>query len=329
MPDPAFIWTRPGHWLYQLWFRPKAGLERSLRAGGPFEQWRTRRARGAMRVAAGSLPAIPVRAPHHDEPCLVFLTGSRYWEQTAFCLRSLQVQTPGKMWPVIVVDDDTLQSHERSALEAAFPGMPVAGGARLRDALDATLPRGRFPALRSHRESFVLLRKLTDVHAARPGANLLLDADMLFHRRPDALLEWIENPAQPLVMTDCKESYGYDRARLSALTAAPLPPRVNTGVCGLVSARIDWDRMEHWTRLLLETRGSSYFLEQALVALLLSNSPHRFLSATDYVVGPSPREILAPRACLHHFVALTKRDYFRHAWRPYATATPGAPACLA
>ena len=321
MPAPAFIWTRPGHWLYQLWHRPKASLERSVREGGPFEQWKTRRARTEMRVAAARLAPMPVRAPRNDEPCLFFLTGNSYWEQTAFCLRSLQLQTPGQTWPVVVVDDDTLQPAQWASLAAAFPGLSLTAGENLRQSLDTRFPCGRFPALRAHREHFALLRKLTDVHAARPGANLFLDADMLFHRQPAALLAWFDDPSQPLVMTDLTESYGYSRAQLSALTSTSIPPLVNTGVCGLVSARIDWTEVERWTRTLLDTCGSHYFLEQALVALLLGETPFRQLSATDYIVGPPSAEILAPRACLHHYVALTKRDYFRHAWRRFATET--------
>ncbi len=322
MPAPPFIWTRPGHWLYQLWHRPKAGLERSVREGGPFEQWKTRRARAEMRAAAARLTPLPVRPPRDGEPCLFFLTGNGYWEQTAFCLRSLQLQTPGQVWPVAVLDDDTLQPAQRASLAAAFPGLSVTGGESLRRSLDSRFPRERFPALRAHREHFVLLRKLTDVHAVRGGANLFLDADMLFHRRPAAVLAWLDDPLQPLVMTDLAEAYGYSRAQLSVVASTSIPPLVNTGVCGLVSARIDWTAMERWTRTLLETHGSSYFLEQALVALLLGDAPFRQLPPQDYIVGPSSVEIHSPRACLHHYVGLTKRDYFRHAWQRFAGNTP-------
>jgi len=329
MRQPAFEWTRPGHWLYQLWHRPRAAVARSVREGGPVAQWKTHRARQAMRMAAAALPTLPVRSPGEGDACLVFLTGARYWEQTAFCLRSFQIHAPDRLWPVLLVDDGTLSPAMTRRLASAFPGLHIVSGTPLQQALDARLPSGRFPTLREHRMRFTLLRKLTDVHAARPGANLVLDADMLFHRRPDALIDWLGDPSLPIVMTDFKESNGYGRARLSTLVTGPIPTLVNTGVCGMSSSAMDWDNLERWTRTLLSTHGSSYFLEQALTALLLSGTPHRQLPPADYIVAPNTDEILQPKACLHHYVDLAKRGYFRHAWRGFAGWSParmGAPS---
>ncbi len=317
MPQPPFSWTRPGHWLYQLWYRPLAAVQRSRREGGPLEQWKNHRGRQAMRAAAIRLPAMPVRSPQQGEPCLIFLTGHAYWEQSAFCLRSLQVQVPGRIWPVLFMDDGTLSPAQRRSLDSAFPGSAVVSEVSLQQALDVLLPVNRFPTLREHRRHFPLLRKLTDTHAARPGPNLVLDADMLFHHPPDALLVWMDDPSLPMVMTDCQESYGYKRSVLATLAAGPIPESVNTGICGFETSTIDWSNLERWTHSLLTTQGSSYFLEQALVALLLSDRPHRQLSRNDYQVAPDPTEILNPTAVLHHYVALTKRGYFRQAWRRY------------
>ncbi len=271
-----------------------------------------------MREAASRLQAIPVRSPNEDEPCLVLLTGHGYWEQSAFCLRSLQSQVPGRLWPVRIVDDGTLSPAHRHSLGSAFPGVTFVSGSQLHHALNALLPESRFPTLRQHRRHFPLLRKLTDVHASRPGANLVLDADMLFHRPPLEVLAWMDDPSLPIVMTDCAESYGYSREALATFATGMIPSSVNTGICGFRTSTIDWDGLERWTRSLLSTHGSSYFLEQALVALLLSGRPHRQLSPRDYRVAPEPDEILNPSALLHHYVALTKRGYFRHAWRRYS-----------
>lgn len=325
MPQPPFSWKRPGHWLYQLWYRPLAAVQRSRREGGPLEQWKNHRGRQAMRTAAIRLPAMPVRSPQQGEPCLIFLTGHAYWEQSAFCLRSLQAQVPGRTWPVLFIDDGTLSPAQWRSLDSAFPGSNVVSGSSLQRALDALLPVNRFPTLREHRRYFPLLRKLTDTHAARPGPNLVLDADMLFHRPPDELLAWMDDPSLPMVMTDCQESYGYARSVLATLAPGPIPESINTGICGFETSTIDWNDLERWTRFLLGTQGSSYFLEQSLVALLLSGRSHRQLSRDNYQVAPAPAEILNLRAVLHHYVALTKRGYFRHAWRRYASSDDRMP----
>jgi hypothetical protein len=37
--------------------------------------------------------------------------------------------------------------------------------------------------------------------------------------------------------------------------------------------------------------------------------------AADYVTKPGRAESIAPRAVMHHYVAESKRWYFRHGWR--------------
>jgi hypothetical protein len=52
-----------------------------------------------------------------------------------------------------------------------------------------------------------------------------------------------------------------------------------------------------------------------LVALLLSGASRLVLSRDDYRLMPDESESLCPTAVLHHYVAESKRGYFRHAWR--------------
>ena len=134
-------------------------------------------------------------------------------------------------------------------------------------ALDQHLPAARFPILRARRRELVLVRKLVDLHVGRSGWRLYLDSDMLFFRRPDVLLEWLHRPSLPLHMVDVQNAYGYPLELLATLAGAPVPERVNTGIIGLDSATFDWERLESWARRLQETAGTSYFLDQALMAM--------------------------------------------------------------
>jgi len=311
-------WLRPGRWLYQTWYRPLGWFERSWREGGPVQQWRTSQGRQEMRRAALDLPPRAVRAPIDGEPALVFLTGAGYWEQTVFCLGSLLEATPGRTWPAFAIDDGTLTPTGQGALESAFPGLAIHGIAKLETALDRRLPKTSFPTLRAHRETFVLLRKLTDAHAVRPGWNLLLDADMLFYERPEELLAWWNHPTSPIVLTDLADAYGYPSPILSKMAGHTIPPRVNTGLCGVERADVDWHALEFYAASLLRTHGSSYFLEQALTALALSGKAFVQLPEHRYRVKPAPIEIDVPTAALHHYVAESKRSFFRHAWRRFA-----------
>jgi len=169
--------------------------------------------------------------------------------------------------------------------------------------------------LRERRAHYPNLRKLTDVHAGAHGWRLVLDSDMLFFRRPDFLLAWLAAPDRPLHMVDVQDSYGYSRARLESLAGAPLPLRLNVGLCGLRSDALDWEKLEFWCRRLIEAEGTSYYLEQALVAMLLAGRDCAVAPAGDYLLLPPEDECRAPRAVMHHYVAQSKRGYFRHAWR--------------
>jgi hypothetical protein len=84
------------------------------------------------------------------------------------------------------------------------------------------------------------------------------------------------------------------------------------------SERIDWDYLEHAAATLIRRHGTSYYLEQALIALLASTETPLRLPANDYRLLPTEEECLQPSAVLHHYVDLSKRGYFRHAWRHVA-----------
>jgi hypothetical protein len=266
--------------------------------------------------AAATLPAL--RAPAPDAPEVRFLTGRRFWYQTAFCAWSL-ARASGQSFRVTLFDDGSFDSALATEAQRLLPGCRIVTRTEAEGTLDRTLPSARFPTLRRHRLSYVHLRKLTDLHAGEQGWGLVLDSDMLFFRRPDALLAWLRSPAQPVHMLDAFDSYGYPSATLERLAGARIPERVNVGICGLCSDALDWPQIERWCTELIATHGTSYYLEQALVALLVARTPALRLAADDYRIMPDDAECRAPTASLHHYVDLSKRGYFRHAWRTAQT----------
>ena len=140
---------------------------------------------------------------------------------------------------------------------------------------------------------------------------------MLFFARPQQLLNWIENEgvAGPIYMTDVVESYGYPRNALEELAGAYLPERVNVGICGLCSELLDWDEMESWCNQLQSRYGNSYYLEQALVAMLAARHTGIQLPKNDYIVLPSSGQVRNSTGILQHYVAESKKHYFRFGWR--------------
>lgn len=310
----------PGRLLYLLWHKPRAGLRQCVADGGPLEQWRTYRGRVAMERAAAALPLLPVFGGPPLE--LHVLTGGRFWYQTAFCLWTFARESQRDLAPVIL-DDGSLQPDQAAALRRLFPRAGLVSPATSTARLETHLPRSHFPSLRERLDHFPLLKKLTAPHVGQTGWKLLIDSDLLFFHRPGLLLDWLGRPTAPLHATDIQNAYGYPLSLLAELAGQPVPELVNTGLLGLRSEEIDWEKMEYWCRTLIERQGTHYYQEQALVALLLAGRPHVVAPIADYVTLPRPPEAVDCQAVMHHYVADSKRWYFRHNWRR-ALATPTA-----
>lgn len=302
-----------GRLSYHCFHRPTAWLRDLWLDGGPLQQRRTELGRRQMEVAAARLPLLPPPASTATVSLHV-LTGRRFWYQTAFCLWTFARTAQRPLAPV-VLDDGSLTAEFFDPLLRLFPAARLVTASEILARLDAYLPVSRFPSLRARRLEFPLLRKLLDPHAGLAGWKLLIDSDLLFFRRPAVLLDWHDCPALPLRAEDIVNAYGYPLDLLAELAGRPVAECVNTGLLGLRSEELDWERLEYWCRTLLARGGPQYYQEQALVALLLAGRECVVPPPDDYVLLPQPPEALECRAVMHHYVAHSKRWYFQHGWR--------------
>lgn len=312
---PSAPWSRRlrlGRLCYYTWHWPVGEFRRIRAAGGPLEQWRTARGRSAMAAAARVLPIAPTNSQRALE--LHLLTGHRFWEQTAFCLWSFASASERTLAPVIY-DDGTLDSTTRAPLARLFPRARFVTQPEAIDHLERHLPANRFPVLRERWLNYPNLRKLIDPHLASAGWKLVIDSDLLFFRRPDFLLGWLDAPDRPLHAVDCETSYGYTRPLMNELAGAPVADLVNVGLTGLHSNELDWEKLEHWCGTLIARERTHYYLEQALIAMLVAGRSCAIAPASDYVTHPLPPEDRDCRAVMHHYVAGSKPWYFRHNWR--------------
>ena len=312
----------PGRILYHLWHRPVGILRDQKAAGGFFEARRTERGRRRMEAAAYDLPPLPAAVPGPPPLELHLLTGQRFFFQTVFCLWTFARQTGRRIAPVIY-DDGTLAPEHRAPLTRLFPSARFVSQPETIARLDCHLPAARFPALRERWLNYPHIRKLTDIHVGSTGWKLVMDSDLLFFHPPALLASWLDRPERPLHAVDVQNSYGYSRPLLDDLAGARLADRVNVGLCGLNGVAIDWPQVEHWCRTLLAREGTSYYLEQALVAMLVAGRDCTVAPAAEYVTLPRPPEALACDAVMHHYVAESKRWYYQHNWsRVLASAGP-------
>jgi hypothetical protein len=245
---------------------------------------------------------------------LHLLSGNRFWFQTAFCLWTFGINAQRPLSPVIY-DDGTLDPAHREPLARLFPTIRFIARDESISRLDHDLPTSRFPFLRERWLNYPNLRKLTDPHVGSNGWKLVLDSDLLFFRRPEFLLRWMDAPVLPLHAVDCETSYGYSRSLMNELAGTVVPDLINVGLTGLNSSDLDWEKLEYWCRALITREHTNYYLEQALVAMLVGQHDCSIAPAADYVTLPVVPEANECRAVMHHYVANSKKWYFQYNWR--------------
>jgi hypothetical protein len=300
-----------------LW-RARAFVD-GVRVDGSWEGYdlAARKHLGRFRMEHAARTALPPWrvAPPQDAAEIHYLTGFAHWSLTVFGIYSLLLHSRVPIRPVIH-DDGSL---EPEIVDLILRVLPHARIVRERDALEplqAFLPPDKFPTLWSIRAKFPLHRKIMDAHASSPGWKLFLDSDMFFYQSPEFLLDWLRSPGPACCMYDIQSAYGYSPDLLRSLADAPLPRLVNTGICGLDRDAVDWQRLEHATRTLVEREGLLFYLEQALIAILFAGMPHQFAPREDYILCPI-KDLVIPRpiGVMHHYVADSKRYMYIHAWK--------------
>ena len=302
---------RPGVIFYHLFYKPLGEMKKILERG-IWESFADERCRKQMENVAYRLPPLPNQTgPTSD---IHFLTGKKFWYQTVFCAYSMALHAKINLRPVIY-DDGTLTKPLADAIKQVFPSCQIVFKRQIDEQIETHLPAARFPFLRERRINYPNIRKITDVHAGSSGWKLVLDSDMLIFSEPLFLTDWLRNPQRPCHAVDVKESYGYSRAMMEKLAGYAIAEKLNVGICGLRSEQIDWEKLEFWCKSLIEMEGTSYYLEQALVAMLLAGNKCDIAPADKYLVKPCREEAANPTTILHHYVDDSRPWCFRYGWR--------------
>jgi hypothetical protein len=297
-----------------LYRYPKAYLIRYKRFGGYFGYRRMLMGKALMQRAATDLPPV---ASAENGLTVYFLTGKKYLYQTLFCIRSL-TQVSENAYQFVLVDDGSFDERLTAQIKRQLPGARIVTSLMIGQNLDKQLPEAEYPVLHHKRKVYPHIKKLTDIHTIPGnGWKLVLDSDMLFWNKPSALIAWLENPDKAIYMRDCRESYGYTRELMEDLCGSPVPSLLNVGVIGLDSSQVNWKDLENWTKTLEEKESRSYYLEQALTAMLLATGKAHILPGDEYIVNPAAEAIGNQTGILHHYVDLSKEGYFKQAWRRY------------
>jgi len=297
-----------------LYRNPRSQLQKFRRFGGYFNYRSMMNGRREMEQRSVELPPV---SSHVNGLPVYFLTGKNYVYQTLYCIQSL-IKISAGQFKFILVDDGSFTTTLIERVAKQLPGAQVITAEEIGKNLQNALPEARYPHLHKKRAVYPHIKKLTDVHTIPGDAwKLVLDSDMLFWHEPADLISWLNYPQQPLHMVDCTEAYGYSQQLMEQLAGSAVKPLLNVGAIGLKSEAINWDKLENWVKTLEEQEGTSYYLEQALSAMLIGNAGALVLKAEDYIVNPGADQIKSKTGILHHYVDLSKEGYFKQAWKHF------------
>ncbi|MDN3548738.1 hypothetical protein [Mucilaginibacter aquaedulcis] len=265
-----------------------------------------------MEQASTYLPPI---SSSKDGLPIYFLTGHKYFYQTLFCIRSLHLVSKC-CFRFILVDDGSFDGQLIDRIKQQLPGATIVTKGQILHNLQNIIPLHKYPQLHHKRAIYPHIKKLTDIHTLSGTPwKLVLDSDMLFWNDPVALTDWLTQPTGPLHLIDCDEAYGYSSGLMKDLCGEEIKPLINVGAIGLDSSCINWDSLEQWIGLLEEKQGTSYYLEQALTAMIIGERHTIVLDASRYIVNPCEADITNQQSVLHHYVDLSKEGYYKKAWQ--------------
>jgi len=301
-----------GALLYYIFYKPK-GIIKNCFHLGIINSFLLSLGKSQMKMATYHLKPIQVK-PDSKEYDVHFLSGKNFWYQTCFCVYSLIKYSPINVRPVIY-DDGTLRNNHIQLFKKVFPSAVIILQNEINLRLDKFLPESKFPLLRRRRIYYPNLRKLLDMRVGNIGWQLVFDSDIIFFREPKMLINWLKSPQKPCHLVDLDNFYGYTEELMESIVKRKIPQRVNVGIIGINNDNIDWEELEFWYKTMLEKEGEEYALEQALTAMLISDSESFILSNEDYILNPSIKEAKEPKKIMHHYVADSKLGYFRYAWR--------------
>ena len=267
----------------------------------------------------------PIAIPAESPVEVHLLYGRRGRHEVVATLWSLFRWLPAP-WAVTLHEDGSLTEADRELISHHLPGARSLDGNRARTSTVDWLDQRGLSRCAALRASFVLAPKLFDVAIAGAGKTvLLLDTDILFLRRPDALVD--AAAARPFVARyneDVVTSYSYSwTAAALGEAGVAIPPRVNSG---LVLLRPDpetlFPRYEEWIAALGKP-SDLHTMEQTLIALALGLEGAAPLPPDYDVAFRLARH--GQRPTTQHYCGgqLQRDDYYREFLRARKTARAG------
>jgi len=244
--------------------------------------------------------------PHEEVPVHV-LTGSDDWLLACWMLASWFHFTQ-RNWRVIIHDDGRLPPDASPAFVKMLQGVRGVSAVEAdRTVLDGL---AAYPACREYRLAHPLARKIFDIPLLTRGERfIILDSDLLFFRKPEAILRWCEDgKGQCWFNRDVHEALPISRSQVREKLGVDIWHRVNSGLCLMQKSAIDFSLCERALRETTLMKKNLWLVEQTLFAICASAKGRGGLLPAEYEVTKKPAA--SPDAVMRHYVGAVRHQFY-------------------
>ncbi len=219
--------------------------------------------------AAFGRPAIARRRvyPVNDAPVsLHMVLSQRMMEMGMLTMRSWEFHT-GRLWAPVIHEDGSLTDADVAELGRFFPDARVIRRAEADREMERVL-EGFPTCLESRRRHNWFLKNFDTWHYATHDRYIVIDSDIVFFRRPERVLAWIDDGDDTVwVMEDTNEKYALPREEIERRMGLSLWPKVNSGLDLMPKAAFDPALAEKFLTLCGPDARHFQFLEQTFFAV--------------------------------------------------------------
>ncbi len=281
----------------RLWWLLRRDMKRGLEASR--QEYKT-----LPRIAEWSWPfwnEAPQKIPVH------VLTGEKDWRLAAWMLASW-FHFSEFAWPIFIHDDGTLPGEAQKLFKKLFTSARIISRKEADTAIQPTLRS--FPFCADYRRLHPLALKIFDIpHFTTGDRFMVFDSDLLFFNHPREILDWVSTQADECWFNeDVQEGSLITAAEARAELGIKIWPRVNSGLCLLPKAALDFDMCD---RALAQTSilsGHVWRVEQTLLMLCAGRYKKGGLLPRTYEV--SLGKFAAENAISRHYVGAVRDRFY-------------------
>jgi hypothetical protein len=247
---------------------------------------------------------------------LCVLTSRNDWLMCLWSLVSFLIFS-GLRVPLLIYSDGTLKSSHIKRIKSVFPNARIVDPSTTDDFVEQVL--SEFPNCRHFRRTQPCARRIIDLPVlCNSKFILMLDSDILFFKRPDELVRYLnaEYPARFVFERDIQDAYFESRENIRKTFEVDVASSVNCGIMLADIEKFDYARIEGW--LGDASIGRHPWAEQTLWAMYAGEERTTFLSE-PYNVNISAE--IEANAVMKHYIKPI-RDFI------YTQGIPHLSRCL-